>query len=184
MNNFDYEISKIQNEHIKNIVVKTLEVVPEYFWRIAASSTSKYHPQYALGEGGLVRHTKAAVAIALCLFENSTVQNFTQEEKDLIIASLILHDTAKKGVVESKYSVAEHPLLVKKLFQKVEWNEEEQHFVEIINNLIETHMGEWCTKYNSKVEILPKPKSKLQRFTHLCDYLSSRRFLEVNFDAI
>ncbi|HHX67610.1 MAG TPA: HD domain-containing protein [Gallicola sp.] len=184
MNNFDYEISKIQNEHIKNIVVKTLEVVPEYFWRIVASSTSKYHPQYALGEGGLVRHTKAAVAIALCLFENSTVQNFTQEEKDLIVAALILHDVCKNGIPGGKWTVTEHPLLVKELFKKIEWNEEEKQFIQIINNLIETHMGQWVEDFKTKKKVLEKPKSKLQKFCHMADYLASRKFLEVNFEAI
>ena len=39
-------------------------MLPEYFFEVAASSTGKYHPVYALGVGGLVRHTIAAVEIA------------------------------------------------------------------------------------------------------------------------
>ena len=30
-------------------------------------------------------------------------------------------------------------------------------------------------------EILPKPKNKYQSFVHMCDYLSSKKFLNVNF---
>lgn len=89
-----------------------------------------------------------------------------------------------RGVIEGKYSVAKHPLLVKELFKKVEWNDEEKQFVKMINELIETHMGNYNTDYKTKKEILPKPKNKIQRFIHLADYLSSRKFLEVNFEAI
>ena len=38
--------------------------VPDYFARIPASATGKYHPNYALGYGGLVRHTLVAAAAA------------------------------------------------------------------------------------------------------------------------
>lgn len=42
-------------------------------------------------------------------------------------------------------------------------------------------------KYNpsnkSCEEILPKPQTEMQKFTHLCDYLASRKMLEVNFNV-
>lgn len=43
--------------------------------------------------------------------------------------------------------------------------------------------GQWNTARYSKVE-LPKPKNKYQKFVHLCDYLASRKFLEMNFDKV
>lgn len=57
---FKKELSLIKNENIRNFVKEFLNTVPDYFFTVAASSTGKYHPNYALGEGGLVRHTKAA----------------------------------------------------------------------------------------------------------------------------
>ena len=41
-------------------------------------------------------------------------------------------------------------------------------------------MGPWNTDYEGR-EILPKPKTKYENFVHMCDYLSSKKFLNVNF---
>lgn len=49
---------------------------------------------------------------------------------------------------------------------------------------IASHMGQWNTDYKSGKEILPKPSSPLQKFVHQCDYLASRKYLEVNFNVI
>ena len=37
--------------------------------------------------------------------------------------------------------------------------------------------------YYTKEEILPKPEDKYQNFVHMCDYIASRRFLNVEFDS-
>ena len=42
-------------------------------------------------------------------------------------------------------------------------------------------MGPWTTDYKGN-EILEKPKDKYQRFVHMCDYLSSRKFLDIKFE--
>ena len=42
-------------------------------------------------------------------------------------------------------------------------------------------MGEWNTNQYSSV-ILPLPKDKYQRFVHMCDFLSSRKFLDIKFE--
>ena len=34
----------------------------------------------------------------------------------------------------------------------------------------------------TKEEILPKPKDKYQNFVHMCDYLASRKFLDIKFE--
>lgn len=44
----------------------------------------------------------------------------------------------------------------------------------LIYDLIASHMGQWNT--NDYVNIvLPKPKTQLEKFVHLCDYLASRK---------
>ena len=55
---FAKEVNYIKNEHIKNMVIQTLNTAPEWLQVISASSSEKYHPEYGLGEGGLVRHIK------------------------------------------------------------------------------------------------------------------------------
>lgn len=57
---FKKELSYIESPIVRTIVEDLLSEVPNYFFEIPASSTGKYHPDYALGKGGLVRHTKAA----------------------------------------------------------------------------------------------------------------------------
>ena len=55
-----------------------------------------------------MRHTKAAVWIANELF-NLDMFKFTQEEKDLILVALFLHDGQKQGKREGN-TVFDHPI--------------------------------------------------------------------------
>lgn len=50
------EIAQIDDPDISSFVSKTLdtEVNPCHAWK-PASSTGKYHPKFALGDGGLIR---------------------------------------------------------------------------------------------------------------------------------
>lgn len=176
---YNTELNFIKNEEIRNWTIKALNSLPDYVFYIAASSTGKYHPSYALGDGGLVRHTKAAVRIAADLFK---LYNFTDEEKDIIISALLLHDGTKKGMNESDYTVHEHPVIVCNHLREQEFfNDIPQ--AEIICEGIISHMGQWTTNKYSKV-VLPKPETEVQKFIHLCDYLASRKYLEFNFDVM
>ena len=75
---FKTEINYIRNpEYQKNAEV-LIELLPDYFFEVPASSTGKYHPKFASGEGGLVRHTKAAVRIAHELLDSIISDTFNQ----------------------------------------------------------------------------------------------------------
>jgi len=160
-------------------------MLPDYFFTVAASSTGKYHPAYALGSGGLVRHTKAAVKFAHTLLGLEQYGCFSQDEKDIILSALMLHDGWKHGSEYSNFTVAEHPTVC------AEWlkNTEELHGYlsdsnfEILTSGIASHMGEFCTDYKTKKQILPKPETDIQKFIHLCDYLASRKWLPVDFEG-
>src|SRR3712207_7076086 len=105
LNIFKSEIEAIKDISIKQFTIKALESLPEYFWEVPASSTGKYHPQYALGEGGLARHTKGAVKIALELFNNHTVQDFTSIQKDMIISALLRSEEHTSELQSRQYLV-------------------------------------------------------------------------------
>lgn len=123
-----------------------------------ASTTGKYHPPFALGEGGLVRHTLAACCWAKDLLQLEQY-SILLPKADYILAALILHDSVKKGFGKSKYTVGS------------------RRYIEcgaVISRLIASHMGQWNRAFNSNVT-LPKPKSDIQQFVHLCDYLASRK---------
>lgn len=181
---FEKEISYIKNEKIKQFVLRALTEVPNYFYEIPSSSTGRYHPSYALGEGGLVRHTKAAVGIAQELFRME-MMNYTEEQQDCVVAALILHDSYKSGVDHSKYSVAEHPIIA------VEQFSQKEDLMSLLTDCqrntifdcIAHHMGQWIQNYTTKKEVLEKPKTKIANFTHLCDYIASRKCLEYNFNV-
>lgn len=185
---FEKELNFIQNEIIKNIAKELIGKLPDYFFSVPASSTGKYHPAYALDEGGLVRHTKAATRIGNDLL-NLEMFNGLSEKKDLIIAALILHDGLKHGHNEERFVRADHPVLMSNYIVNEALPLDgartayENELVAELSDLVLTHMGQWNTSYKTKEEIMPKPSSKEQSFVHLCDYLASRKFLEFNFEV-
>lgn len=180
---FNKEYSYIKNDRYKKIAKELVSLLPDYFFRVAASSTGKYHPSFSLGDGGLVRHTKAAIRIAKELLDNNSIgHKFTSDEKDLLIISIMVHDGLKHGRVEERYVRFDHPILIgeyiKENKDKLTLTDEE---IDFIVRVTASHMGEWNTNSYSNV-VLPLPKDKFQRFVHMCDFLSSRKFLDVKFE--
>lgn len=181
---FNKEYEYIKNDKKKNDIRYLVSKLPDYFFEIPASSTGKYHPDFASTSHGLVKHTKVAVRIAKELLDNPGLNNFTDDEKDIIIMALILHDGCKSGMVKEKYTRFDHPLIICDLINenrsKLSLNDDE---VNLLTKIISSHMGIWNKDYNGN-EVLPIPKDKYQRFVHLCDYLSSKKFIDVKFDGI
>ncbi len=182
---FKKEIGYIHNPDLISDFETLINSLPDYFFEEAASTTGKYHPKFSLGVGGLVRHTKVAVRLGYELLNNPCIGGkYTEREKDLMLIALTLHDGLKCGYPKEKYTKATHPLLVCDHIkaQKEQLNMKEEE-VEFICHVISSHMGPWNTDYYTKEEILPKPKDKYQNFVHMCDYLASRKFLQVEFDS-
>lgn len=181
---FNKEYEYIKNDKKKNDIRYLVSKLPDYFFEIPASSTGKYHPDFASTSHGLVKHTKVAVRIAKELLDNPGLNNFTNDEKDIIIMALILHDGCKSGMVKEKYTRFDHPLIICDLINenrsKLSLNDDE---VNLLTKIISSHMGIWNKDYNGN-EVLPIPKDKYQRFVHLCDYLSSKKFIDIKFDGI
>lgn len=146
-------IEKINHKDTKSFTIEALSYVPERFFYIPASSSGKYHPSYALGTGGLIRHTAAALYFAEALFP---LYHFTSRQKDYIRAALILHDTQKPSKAHLELLRDKYP-----------------EIFELVIALIECHMGEWDY-------LFPTPQSSAEKFTHLCDYLASRKEVSVD----
>lgn len=174
---FKTELAFIKSDEIRNFTEKALENLPDYFWHVPASSSGKYHPPYALGDGGLVRHTIAAVNIAQTLMELEQYKNaMTDIWHDCVISALLLHDGFKQGK-ESKagHTVKDHAIIC------ADWVKSDELFKsfrstkdkELIADLIRTHMGEWDTNN--------KPGTSLQKFVHMCDFLASRKTIIYDF---
>ena len=177
------ELSYIQDEEYSEALLNIINMLPDYWFHEAASSTGKYHPEYALGEGGLLRHSKAAMRIGLELLSNPAIGNkYTSREKDLMLMSLLVHDGLKLGMPQEKYTRFDHPILMGQFVvdhkDEIGINEEDAKFMQ---DVIKTHMGNWTTDYNGN-EVLEPPKTKYQNFVHMCDFLASRKCLQVPFD--
>lgn len=172
---FADELNLIQDKDIRAFTEKCIKRTPDYFYCVPASSTGKYHPEYSLGDGGLIRHTKALVLIAKELLSlEYNKQRFTSLEADMMIAAGILHDSFKHGDTESQYSIANHPVVAANHI--LEWAEKSEiEFARIISDCVRSHMGEWNADYKTKKEIMPKPQTDMEMFVHECDYLASRK---------
>lgn len=179
---FAEELAFIEDKDIRAFTEKCILKTPDYFYTVPASSTGKYHPEYSLGEGGLIRHTKALVYFAKELLSlEYNKQRFTALERDMIIAAGILHDSFKHGDTEQQYSIANHPVVAADHI--IEWaDENEREFAKIISDCVRSHMGSWNTDYRTKKEIMPKPQTDIEMFVHECDYLASRKPLIVKFE--
>ena len=97
---FETELNYIKDKRIRESARILLENLPEYFYKVPASSSGKYHPDFASGEGGLVRHSKVAAKMAYELYQITPYDRlFSSLEKDVMILSLLIHDGLKKGKV-------------------------------------------------------------------------------------
>ena len=180
---FSKELEYINSDKVKKACQEMIKLLPDYFFEVPASSTGKYHPEYALGKGGLLRHSKAAARIGHELLEDPSIgDKYTALEKDLMIMALILHDGLKSGLTQEKYTRFDHPILMADYIMD---NEDKLDLdipeIEFVCDVIKTHMGNWTTDYNG-VEVLEKPKTKYQNFVHMCDYLASRKCILLPFD--
>lgn len=206
---FQKEINYIDNEHLKNIVVETLDSAPECIVHIPASSSGKYHPVYSLGEGGLMRHIKAAVGMAHSLIATDIFKNFIFDSDidsepslqdivayaDVTYAALILHDCCKPDNTSKHRTQFDHPLKASELFVKTakEYlknnnvsSKDMQYFkivIPAIKSAIASHMGQFNTAPYAKGIVLPTPRTPIEKFVHLLDFLASRKFLIFDFDV-
>lgn len=169
---FNGELLRFETETYRAIAVEIIGNLPEYFFTVPASSSGKYHPEFALGEGGLLRHSKVVFRIAddlLGLAQNK--EQFDLITRDAIRVACLFHDGLKQGSGKEGHTVKEHPLLMSAILP--DWVTTVSN-VSPIQELIISHMGEWNEKGT-----LPVPKTPAQKFVHMCDYLASRKWLDV-----
>lgn len=182
---FDEIIKTIENDDMKEFARELIKTIPKYFWEVGASSTGKYHPAYTLGELGLARHTCALVRLLNHTFEIDCMGRcFTSRERDMMRIAGMMHDTRKSGSQEdfekNKYTKFEHPLLAANVIRKYKGLYLKDEEIECIANMIESHMGQWCTDKKSPT-VLPLPTNKYQKMIHWADYLASRKDIEIKF---
>lgn len=156
-------------------------------------------------EGGLAKHIKATVGFAYAMIEASILEGllkaessvpYTDEVEDIVYASLILHDCCKPDDTPKHSTRFDHPLEGAKLFNNVAMDyvqnnkdnidEDDMDYLrDVIVDIytyIKSHMGKYTTAPYAKGIVLPKPVDVLGWFIHTCDLLSSRKYLNFDFD--
>lgn len=177
----DYELTLIPDATIRTITRAVLDAAPDCFWSMPASTTGKYHPAHSLGEGGLIRHTKAVVHITVHLL---AMKGHEPEDStySLALAAALLHDCCKKADHE-RYTAFDHPLRAARLIEQV-YDRIAATLPDTVTDgttrtlcsLVKSHMGRWNLDTRTGIE-LPRPLTPLQRLIHTADYLASRKQL-------
>ena len=183
---FEILFDTLENKDMKEFAKKCMELIPSYFYSVPASSTGKYHPLYALGDGGLYRHTLAVIKFVNYFFEIDCFKNrWDSRGRDIMRIAAMMHDTFKSGTQEeyerNKYTKHEHPLIAAQKVLDLQGcdiipNED----IVAIAKTIATHMGQFTISPRSNT-VLPEPKDKSQQMLHLADYLASRKDIEIIF---
>lgn len=179
---FNVELNKFENDNVRKSAEIILNMLPDYFYEIAASSSGKYHPLFSLNEGGLVRHVKVAMRILEEMFKDEVFGTYDSYKKDLIRMALLLHDGLKAGMVYDGHTSFNHPVIMANFIltnqDKLLISEDDAKFVA---SLIASHMGPWNKDKAGNV-IMPVPETDEEKLVHLCDYIASRNFLNVSFE--
>lgn len=185
---FDLELNYINDADLKSLAIEIIANADDYFFTIPASSTGKNHPQFDLGEGGLVRHTRCVVYMARCMAESFGFSNY---DKDTITVAALAHDIKKQGEGDKGvgYTIHNHPILasqyVSDIWSKIKSTVPLKIILKIMN-AISSHMGKWghLSEYIGDNRPLPKPNTQFAKILHAADYIASRKaLLDFDFNA-
>ena len=167
-----YEVAQIDDDKIREFVKMTLDNVDPIHRLKPASSTGKYHPKFASGEGGLIRHIKVVVRNVLELIRATPA---VESEKDELIAAAIIHDMWKypEGR-DHEFTAFDHPALGAK------WCID--HGFETIGRLVAAHQGIWTTSRQMPGFENEQPRKFDEWLLHYSDLMASRAYLDCNFD--
>lgn len=172
---FEKEIALIENPQYQEFIHYYLNnYVPDYFYTVGASSSGQYHPAFAQGDGGLVRHTKAVVMFVVELLKMSSYKYMRTEYKDFAIMACIVHDTCKYGIID--FDKEQYPYHAENAANNVADAFSEYFGGKSANTLflsaIRCHMGQWSEKEN-------RPFTNIDKLVHLSDYIASRKFIDI-----
>ena len=169
-----YEVAQIDDYDIREFVKMTLDNVDPIHRIKPASSTGKYHPKYASGEGGLIRHIKVVVQNVIELIRATPA---VESEKDELIAVAILHDMWKypEGR-DHEFTAFDHPAL------GGQWCKD--HGFDTIGRLIAAHQGIWTTSRQMPGFENEQPRKFDEWVLHYSDLMASRAYLACDFDEL
>ena len=181
---FNEVLESIENDDMREFAKVLLDTIPSQFYHAGASSSGRYHPSYALGDGGLARHTLALVRFLNYTFQIECMGSlYTSRERDMMRIAGMIHDSRKSGNeeewTEGAHTKFEHPILAAEVIESFDGKYLTHEEIMLISNIIKSHMGQFNTSNYSNV-VLPKPITKYEKLVHWADYLASRKDIEVH----
>lgn len=173
---FEREILLIESEDLRDFVRWFFDnCVGKWFWTSGASSSGKYHPVFAQGEGGLVRHTRSVALICEELLRMNSYGYMRDDYKDFARVACLLHDVCKYGTGDEidKACYPTHGELAAQMVA-VAWKEFfNDSAPELLLMAIKSHMGQWVENKDDR------PFTQIDRLVHLSDYIASRSFWDI-----
>lgn len=148
--------------------------VPSAFWSAPASSTGKYHPEYALGDGGLLRHTLVCIHVARDLARAYDLTS--PEDLDIITIAAACHDTYKGGDTGTEpwtETAPDHGAIAADHMGDASlsyW----------ANTAVAGHMSMWIPEMRFSYYVAPTPIWDMtwhSQVVSTADYIASRKYL-------
>jgi putative nucleotidyltransferase with HDIG domain len=163
------ELDLIKDPNKKRILINLLRPAAYKNVSASASSTNKYHPEFAHGEFGLSRHTKAVVGFAYA------IADALQLDTDVMVTAAIAHDMYKYTKDTDKYTARNHAKDAADALENAGLKDEAR--------LVRSHMGRWDAD-RDKSGKTPRPKQLDEICLHIADYLASRKYVSIDFDMM
>lgn len=156
-------VDLVEDVDLRARTVEAIAAFPAYFWTAPATSSDRYHNQYARGERGLWIHV-AMAATALERVVDSHVEQgrLSDRQADLARAAVLLHDGRKFGDRwrQGQSADRDHDLRMADVVRR-------RGFPEPVAQAIASHMGPW---YDG-----PQPSTPLEQVVHQADMVASAR---------
>lgn len=174
-------LESFETESMRLYCEDMIQRMPNYTFTMASSTSGKYHNPSQLTAGGQLKHVLQCLETLNYILNLEYIQEKIPQKKkrDCMRVAMCLHDSQKCG--DGSYTVHEHPLLAAEWVRTTKVQHDiKQGLKDYIAALISSHSGQWVSSPRSNIE-LPKPMNDEEFIIHLCDYLSSRKNIEMAF---
>jgi hypothetical protein len=165
----EYVCGLLHDKTLRTPLTERFMAVPSAFWSAPASSTGKHHPSYALGDGGLLRHTLVCLHVARDL---AAAYGLTSDRSmDVITIAAAFHDTYKGGDTGNEpwiETVTDHPIIGRDHLLV-----NEPSTLNAAASVVWYHMSMWGPTPTPMGSMAP-----IASVVSSADYIASRKYLE------
>jgi hypothetical protein len=172
------EVTHIESEEIRAQTLAVLRHTPDYFWTVPASTSGKYHNEFAREEHGLWIHTKMAAHVCEEMLPSWIGQGYiTDDQADLVRQGVLLHDLFKQDLPENRdpenpadcHTADDHDLIA------AEWLAEHTDVSDVVVHAVAAHNGpDGWGDGPSPTDTDAPVAAEVAREVHTCDMMASR----------